>query len=102
MSTGPPFCTPRKAKLTAPKQGIVWDSLQKGDAALKLAGTLRPETLLSSEHACELARRYGGQGVVADLAGSRDCARQVAHDLKDNTPLKLNNPTNTNKFYGSG
>ncbi|KAJ7089650.1 NAD-P-binding protein [Mycena belliarum] len=58
-------------EMTAPKQGIVWESLQKGDAALparkKLTGTrLYGQSklgmvLISSE----LARRYGNQGVVA-------------------------------------
>ncbi|KAJ7682439.1 NAD-P-binding protein [Mycena polygramma] len=58
-------------EITAPKQGIVWESLQKGDAALpvrkKLTGTrLYGQSklgmvLISSE----LARRYGDQGVVA-------------------------------------
>jgi len=53
------------------KEGIVWDSLQKGDAALparkKLTGTRLygqsklGNVLISSE----LARRYGDQGVVA-------------------------------------
>ncbi|KAJ7696045.1 NAD-P-binding protein [Mycena rosella] len=56
---------------TAPKQGIVWESLQKGDAAMrarkKLTGTglygqsKLGNVLISSE----LARRYGDQGVVA-------------------------------------
>ncbi|KAJ3883708.1 NAD-P-binding protein [Lentinula edodes] len=58
-------------EMTAPKKGIVWDSLQKGDAATparkKLTGTrLYGQSklgvvLISSE----LARRYGDQGVVA-------------------------------------
>ncbi|KAJ3763470.1 NAD-P-binding protein [Lentinula raphanica] len=58
-------------EMTAPKEGIVWDSLQKGDASLqarkKLTGTrLYGQSklgmvLISSE----LARRYGDQGVVA-------------------------------------
>ncbi|KAJ6466695.1 NAD-P-binding protein [Mycena vitilis] len=58
-------------EMTAPKQGIVWESLQKGDAALparkKLTGTrLYGQSklgmvLISSE----LARRYGDQGFVA-------------------------------------
>ncbi|KAJ7728807.1 NAD-P-binding protein [Mycena maculata] len=58
-------------EMTAPKQGIVWESLQKGDAALparkKLTGTrLYGQSklgvvLISSE----VARRYGDQGVVA-------------------------------------
>ncbi|KAJ7198979.1 NAD-P-binding protein [Mycena pura] len=56
---------------TAPKQGIVWDSLQKGDAALparkKLTGTrLYGQSKLGMVLvSSELARRYGGQGVVA-------------------------------------
>ncbi|KAJ7285968.1 NAD-P-binding protein [Mycena rebaudengoi] len=58
-------------EMTAPKQGIVWDSLQKGDAAMparkKLTGTrLYGQSklgvvLISSE----LARRYGDLGVVS-------------------------------------
>jgi len=58
-------------EMTAPKQGIVWESLQKGDAALpvrkKLTGTRLygqsklGNILISSE----LARRYGDQGVIA-------------------------------------
>ncbi|KAJ4001347.1 NAD-P-binding protein [Lentinula boryana] len=58
-------------EMTAPKEGIVWDSLKKGDAAMparkKLTGTrLYGQSklgmvLISSE----LARRYGDQGVVA-------------------------------------
>ncbi|KAJ4477262.1 NAD-P-binding protein [Lentinula aciculospora] len=58
-------------EMTAPKEGIVWDSLQKGDAAVparkKLTGTrLYGQSklgvvLISSE----LARRYGDQGVIA-------------------------------------
>ncbi|KAJ4501531.1 hypothetical protein C8R41DRAFT_1602 [Lentinula lateritia] len=58
-------------EMTAPQKGIVWDSLQKGDAATparkKLTGTrLYGQSklgvvLISSE----LARRYGDQGVVA-------------------------------------
>ncbi|KAJ3857003.1 NAD-P-binding protein [Lentinula lateritia] len=58
-------------EMTAPQKGIVWDSLQKGDAATparkKLTGTrLYGQSklgvvLISSE----LSRRYGDQGVVA-------------------------------------
>ncbi|KAJ6539707.1 NAD-P-binding protein [Mycena capillaripes] len=57
-------------EMTAPKQGIVWESLQKDDAAFpmrkKLTGTRLygqsklGQILISSE----LARRYGDQGVV--------------------------------------
>ncbi|KAJ7151201.1 NAD-P-binding protein [Mycena filopes] len=56
---------------TAPKQGIVWESLQKGDAArparkkltgTRLYGQSKLGMLLISS---ELARRYGDQGVVA-------------------------------------
>ncbi|KAJ7793584.1 NAD-P-binding protein [Mycena olivaceomarginata] len=58
-------------EMTAPKQGIVWESLQKGDPALpvrkKLTGTrLYGQSklgmvLISSE----LARRYGDQGIIS-------------------------------------
>ncbi|KAJ7460591.1 NAD-P-binding protein [Mycena latifolia] len=58
-------------EMNAPKQGIVWESLQKGDAATpvrkKLTGTLLygqsklGMVMISSE----LARRYGDQGVIA-------------------------------------
>ncbi|KAJ7039736.1 NAD-P-binding protein [Mycena alexandri] len=56
---------------TAPKQGIVWESLQKGDLArparkkltgTRLYGQSKLGMLLVSS---ELARRYGDQGVVA-------------------------------------
>ncbi|EKM50936.1 uncharacterized protein PHACADRAFT_262837 [Phanerochaete carnosa HHB-10118-sp] len=58
-------------ELTAPSQGIVWESLQKGDAAIptrkklvghRLYGQSKLGVVLISS---ELARRYGDQGVVA-------------------------------------
>ncbi|KAF7299119.1 ABC bile acid [Mycena indigotica] len=75
-------------EMTAPKEGIVWDSLQKGDASLrarkKLTGTrLYGQSKLASWFmtnvlhlitqpfqgmvlvSSELARRYGDQGIVA-------------------------------------
>ncbi|KAF8213907.1 NAD-P-binding protein [Mycena galopus ATCC 62051] len=58
-------------ELTAPKQGIVWESLQKGDAALavrkKLTGTrLYGQSKLGNVLiSFELAKRYGDQGLIA-------------------------------------
>ncbi|KAJ7643745.1 hypothetical protein FB45DRAFT_1113961 [Roridomyces roridus] len=51
---------------TAPKKGIVWDSLQQGDEGFFAAmvhsyANGKGNVLIS----CELARRYGEQGVVA-------------------------------------
>ncbi|KAJ7086641.1 NAD-P-binding protein [Mycena epipterygia] len=56
---------------TAPKQGIVWESLQKGDAALRARKKLTGTSLYGQSKlgmiliSSELARRYGDQGVVA-------------------------------------
>ncbi|KAJ7182579.1 NAD-P-binding protein [Mycena crocata] len=58
-------------EMTAPKKGIIWESLQKGDAALstrkKLTGTrLYGQSKLGMViFSSELARRYGDEGVVA-------------------------------------
>ncbi|KAK7062055.1 NAD-P-binding protein [Favolaschia claudopus] len=56
---------------TAPKQGIVWESLQKGDAALRMRKKLTGTRLYGQSKlgmvliSNELARRYGDQGVIS-------------------------------------
>ncbi|KAJ6515507.1 NAD-P-binding protein [Mycena sanguinolenta] len=58
-------------EMTAPKQGIVWESLQKGDAALRARKKLTGTRLYGQSKlgmvliSSELARRYGDQGIIA-------------------------------------
>ncbi|KIK68020.1 hypothetical protein GYMLUDRAFT_36831 [Collybiopsis luxurians FD-317 M1] len=58
-------------EMTAPKEGIVWDSLQKGDAAMRTRKKLTGTRLYGQSKlgmvliSSELARKYGDQGVVA-------------------------------------
>ncbi|KAF7355644.1 NAD-P-binding protein [Mycena sanguinolenta] len=58
-------------EMTAPKHGIVWESLEKGDTALRARKKLTGTRLYGQSKlgmvliSSELARRYGDQGIIA-------------------------------------